>query len=331
MKQRIRQCGLLLLGIALLLTGTTAAAERQERLVLAGPPAAVSFPLIRMVESGALDDIAEQVEYVEWRDPDQVRALLLRGNVDFVALPSNVAANLHNRGIDLQLLNISSWGLLWVVSRDAELDSLADLAGKEIAVPFRGDMPDVVLRELLRANGLDERRDLRLRYVASPMDAMQLLIVRRVDHALLSEPAASMALYQTQGAALSQIVPELHRAIDLQQAWGETFERESRIPQAGLSAVGELSPALRSRVQHEYAAALEWVLANPEAAGEMVARHSGMLKPPAVVDAIAHSQLRAVPAAVARAELEHFYSVLERTTPALIGGQLPPERFYFDE
>ena len=66
-------CGLLLAGLLL----AAPAHARRARLVLAGPPAAVSTPLIHMVETGALKDVADQVEFLTWKDPDQLRLLAL--------------------------------------------------------------------------------------------------------------------------------------------------------------------------------------------------------------------------------------------------------------
>ena len=169
---------------------TAPPASRLPRLLLAGPFASVSNPLIRMAESGALADLAEGVEFVPWRDPDQLRVMALEGKADVLAMPVNVAANLYNRGAKLRLLNVSTWGLLWVVSRDPSVRRLADLRGREIAMPFRGDMPDILFGLVAEREGIDLRKDLRLRYVASPIDAMQLLITRRVENALLAGPAA---------------------------------------------------------------------------------------------------------------------------------------------
>jgi len=67
---------------------------------------------------------------------------------------------------------------------------------------------------------------------------MQLLITRRVNHALLAEPAVSMALRKTQSFPVSIIAPELHRSVDLQQEWGRLMASEARIPQAGIAALG---------------------------------------------------------------------------------------------
>src|SRR5574343_1399830 len=127
--------------------GVLSAQGKLERLVLAGPFAAVSFPLIHMVETGALQDVAQRVEFVAWKDPDQLRVLAMQGRADFVAMPTNVAANLYHRGVPLQLLNVSTWGVLWMVSRDTNLKTLADFKGKEVAIPFRADMPDIVFQQ----------------------------------------------------------------------------------------------------------------------------------------------------------------------------------------
>src|SRR5690606_1164216 len=177
-----------------------------------------------------------------------------------MAMPTNVAANLYNRGVPLQLVNVSVWGMLWMVSRNPDLKTLADFRGKEIAVPFRADMPDLLFGYLAERSGLNPRRDLTLRYTATPLDAMQLLITRRVDHALLAEPAVSMALRRTRSFPLSVVAPDLHRSVNLQEEWGRLLKTEARIPQAGMAALGEarLDKALVARLEAAYADSNRW-------------------------------------------------------------------------
>lgn len=316
--------------LAFLIVTGTADAQKLPKLTLAGPPASVSNPLIHMVDSGALADVAERVEFVLWRDPDQLRVMALDGRADVLAMPTNVAANLYSRGAKLQLLNVSTWGVLWLVSRDPTLKSLADLRGKELAVPFRGDMPDIVFQLLAEQQGIDLRKDVQLRYVASPIDAMQLLVMRRVDHALLAEPAVSMALRKTGSFPLSVIAPELHRSVDLQQEWGRVFARTARIPQAGIAVMGALRerPDVIARIEAEYARSLAWCRDHAEACGQGVAARIDMLSAEAVADSIAVSQMDAVPAHAARAELEFMFGHLMKKSPALIGGKLPADGFY---
>lgn len=319
----------LLLTVLLFVCGPVMA-EKLPRLVLAGPSSSVSNPLIHMVESGALGDLADKVEFVSWRDPDQLRLMALNGQADVLAMPVNVAANLYNRGAKLRLLNVSTWGLLWLVSRDPGLTRMADLRGKEITMPFRGDMPDILFGLLAEREGLNLREDLRLRYVATPIDAMQLLLTRRTDHALLAEPAISMALRKANSGALSLVAPELHRSLDLQQEWGRLLQREARIPQAGIALMASIkdNPAVAERIAAAYAESLQWCAEHAQACGQQVARHLKMLDADAISDSLAVAQMEAVPAAQAREEVEFFFEQLLQKNPALIGGKLPAADFY---
>ncbi len=305
---------------------------RRARLVLSGPFALVSYPLMRIVDSGALKDVADQVEFTSWKNPDQLRALAIQQSATFVAMPSNVAANLYNRGVPLRLLDITTWGLLWMVSREQGLKTLADFRDKEVVMPFRGDMPDILFNLLAEREGLALGKDVRLRYVASPIDALQLLITRRADHALLAEPAVSMGLRKSHSLPMKIIAPDLYRSVDLQQEWGRVLKRPARIPQAGIVALGQAQEdkALLARFEQEHAKALAWCKANPEACGEMAARHVDMLTPDGVADAIRATQstMTWVDAAAARPELEFFYQQLLDRQPGLVGGRLPPAAFY---
>ncbi|WP_415035994.1 ABC transporter substrate-binding protein [Azonexus sp.] len=303
------------------------------KLTLSGPFAAVSFPLIHMVDSGALKEVAETVEFIPWKDPDQLRVLALDAKqpADFVAMPSNVAANLYNRGVSLKLINISTWGVLWLVSRDKNLKTLADFQGKEVLMPFRADMPDIVFQTLAAKAGLDPKKNFQLRYVGTPLDAMQLLIARRADHALLAEPAVSMALRKTKSFPVSLIAPDLYRSVDLQQEWGRLLQREARIPQAGIVAMGKVlgNPALIERFQKAYAASLNWCEAKPNECGALVAKRIDLLTPEAVADSVRIDNTAFVRAADAEAELDYFFKLLHARQPGLIGGKLPDAGFYY--
>lgn len=303
------------------------------RLVLAGPYAAVSNPFYRMIETSALQDVAEVVEMKPWKDPDQLRALALdpKAPAHFVAMPSNVAANLYNRGVRLKLINISTWGVLFMVSRQAGLKTMAEFKGKEIVMPFRADMPDIVFQTLARQQGLDPTKDFQLRYVNNPLDAMQLLITRRADHALLAEPAASVALRKTKSFPVSVVAPDLYRSVDLQAEWGRVLKRPPRIPQAGIVALGGMldRPDLIALVQQAYADALQWCEQQPEACGKLVASQVEMLTAEGVADSVRVDNTAFVTAADARAELEYFFQMLAQKQSGLIGGKLPDAGFYF--
>ena len=317
----------IILMLALVLT-LNANDKKIDKLILSGPMASVSHPMFHIIESGALKDIANNIEFVMWKNPDELRALTLRGRADFIALPTNVGANLYNKGVDLKLLNVSVWGILGMITRDESKKTLADFKGCDIAMPFRADMPDIIFEEIVKKQGLNPKKDFNLKYVGSPIDAMQMLIMRRVDHALLAEPAISMALRKTSSFPLKLIAPDLYRSADLEKEWGEVFKIESKIPEAGIAMIGKQDDKVVSRFQEEYAKALKWYKANPKKAGELVAKYIPMLNADAVSDSMEYVKLQNINAQDSKKDLEFFYNILKNNNPKSIGGKLPDDGFY---
>lgn len=324
--------------VALLLTSlcisVKAETNKIDHLVLSGPFASVSNPLIHMAETGALSEFAHEVSFKPWSSTDQLKLMATdKANfkADFVAMPTNVAANLYNRGVELQLINVSVWGILWMVSREDGLTTLADFKGKEVAIPFRADMPDIVFEELARAQGLDPKKDFKLRYVANPLDAMKLLMLRRVDHALLAEPAISMALRRTQSFPMKVVAPDLYRSVDLQAEWGRVFDQAPKIPQAGMVALKSVKdqPALVAAFYQAYQESTQWIADNPKEASMLIAKYIDRLTPEAIEDSLSWVTMQVVSAADAKQDLTILFDRLMAHTPALVGEKQPDDHFYY--
>lgn len=316
--------------ILLLFSTILNAEEKLKKIVIAGPFASVSHPILHMIETNALSDIAKEVEFKLWKNPDELRAIAIKGGADFVAVPTNTAAILNNKGVDLKLINVSVWGILGMISRDGSIKSLKDFKGKKIAVPFRADMPDIVFNQLVKKEGLDPKKDFELIYVASPIDAMQMLILRRIDHALLVEPAISIALRKTKSFPISIVAPDLFRSVDLQDEWGRLFGTNGDVPQAGIAITAQMKDKkVIKRFQEEYAKSLKWYKSNPKEAAKLVVKTLNMLEEEGVSDSISHIRLKSVNAAEAKKDLEFFFNVLKEEDPKSIGGKLPNDNFYY--
>lgn len=290
-----------------------------------GPPAGPSIVLAYGAAAGMFGSVAQTVNFNVWRNPDELRAGLSSGQMDVVAMPVQAAANLYNRGFALKLVNVMTQGLLYVVSADAGVTSLGTLAGKHVAVPFRGDTPDIILERLLAAEGIDPAADLRLSHVGTPVEAVQMLMTGRADCALLPEPAISAAILMGKARGVT-----LTRAVDMQEAWGALTGGAASIPQAGLAVTGRfldehaaLLPALEAAV----AAMAEAVLADPAAAGAQAGAALN-LPAPVIAASIPHSRLGAWPAREMREPVERMLSLMANVDPQKIGGRLPDDGFY---
>jgi NitT/TauT family transport system substrate-binding protein len=302
-----------------------AAAARLPSLTLYGPPAGPSITLAHAVASGALSEIAEKADFKVWRNPDEMRAGLTSGAMQALILPVQVAANLYNRGLPVRLLNVMTDGLLYIISTDASLSSIPALKGRSLAVPFRNDMPDLVMAKLLAHHGLKPGTDIVIESAGSPIEAIQLLISGRVDAVLSTEPAVSAAILR--GAAGGKAV---RRVIDVQKAWAEATGGSAVLPQAGMALtvpLMEANPGIADALQDIAEKATRSVNDDPARAA---AQASEALEMPAaiLVASLPTSKLVARRASAARADIEAMLKALAEADPAIIGGKLPDDGFY---
>ena len=302
-----------------------------ENIVFAVPFAPVSYPVFKMLEDSVFKQSGRKTELLLWSTPDQLKALIIGGKADFFAVPSNTAATFYNKGVNVKLLNISIWRLLWMVSSNPDKKSLADFKGEEIAMPFKGDMPHIVFSELVRAQGFDPEKDFNLVFESTPMDAAQKLIMRRIENAVLVDPAASMVLQKSKSGPVKVVAPDLYRAVDFQQEWSKVFNTKREIPFAGMVAGESIlkDTVLVQDFIKAYSKATEWCMKHPVETAELAVKYVPQLNKKGVEEAMRNVMLKSVRASEARPKLEQFYGVLLNSRPALVGERLPDEEFYY--
>lgn len=286
---------------------------------------AFAAPFAVMADRGA-PHLSNELDVDVWNSPDVLRSLLINEEAELTAVPSYVAANLHNRDVEVRLAAVVVWGMLWLLGPDGTPPEWEELRGATVVVPFPNDMPDLVFRRLLESNGLVPGEDVELRYVSQPPEAVGQLVSGDADWAVLPEHVASLALARSAEAGR-----ELDRVMDLQQAWAYAFDTSPRIPQAGVvvpSSLADRRPDLVERLLDELTDAVETVNARePETVALLAERFD--LPPPLVEDVIPRLNLEVISAADARQELEAFFAELATLSPEIIGGELPGDAFYF--
>jgi NitT/TauT family transport system substrate-binding protein len=288
----------------------------------------MAIPLAYMVVNDKLAGVAKETELVIWENADQLKAMVAGGQGDFVTMPSNNAAIFYNKGLKLQLLDISVWNITYLITSDPDAAGFADIKGQSLVVPFQGSVPDLMFQYLAKSEGLDPEKDFDLRYATDPTQAAQLLLAGEVDNAVLSEALATAVILQTKTAE-----KPLRRALAFDEAWVSATSRNGYSAIAGTVATQTVmdKPEVIAAFTREYAAAVAWMLADPEAAGQLVETELPQL---GLKAAVMTASLQSIswlytPAADARQKLEAFYTALSELSPQVIGGKLPDDGFYY--
>lgn len=221
--------------------------------IISGPPVAESLVFAVMADQGLC---GESVKFIPWHSPDQARAMIAAGRIQGSVVTTSAAAIFFNKGVKVTVAGVFAVPLWIVSSRPAPRGPLRGT----LLFPFGpGEMPETVFH-IVRQKKMPH---LETRHTGGALEAVNLMLMGRADHALLAEPVASMAVIRSREMA----GPELTKHIDLRILW------ENRFPGRPLcvSAFAVFDDALDQPRQiaaiiKGYGLALDWIKAHPKEA-----------------------------------------------------------------
>ncbi len=114
-------------------------------------------------------------------------ALASGGNYGVLIVPVHTAANLYNKEIGVELINVCGWGGMYLSTTDSDCNSWGDLGGKELYVPSKGSVPDILTQYFLNQHGLVIGEDVELVY-SSHIEIAQLLSAGTIKYAVDAQP-----------------------------------------------------------------------------------------------------------------------------------------------
>ncbi len=284
--------------------------------VLNGPS---GIGMIQLMENPPLQDRDITVETLAVGAPKVLLGQLINEEWDFAALPANMAAILHNKGIPYKLAAVTGLGNLYLVApRSAGTLTLKQLENRTLHIPGKNTTPDLIMQLLSDTNDLKIDMD----YSFNPSDLAKALIGGVVDVAVLPEPLATMAVTKNS---------DLHFAADLQLLWEETYPEKDIFPITVMvvnSAFEEANPVLTDEIMMAMEDSINWVKENPSEASVLIGEHGFLLPQPVVEKAIPNSNYTFLTGMEAMESADPYFSEVFRINPAALGGSLPDETLY---
>lgn len=295
----------------------------KDRFAMWGAPA---LPSVIMAVASLQGELAKShdVSLEIWRTPDQLRAGVASGDMKITMSPSNVAANLRNQGMNFAMLNILTQGIMSLMVKDENIKSLEDLVGKKIIMPFKNDMPDLVLRALWKKRGLDESK-LDVTYTQTPPETVGLFLQKDFDAAIVPQPMSEAMILRGKKMGVA-----VHYSVDFSKTWGESFKTKPYIPQAGIivnvdyyNANKGLFEILYSDLQN----ALKWILENKQSAAKIGSEYLPAPEP-ALAGSFDKANLTVTKASEMQDEIMAFFETIFEFNPKLLGGKIPDKSLF---
>lgn len=255
---------------------------------------------------------------------DELVGSVANGDLDIVLVPANVASILYTKTQgNVNVIDINTLGVLYVVASDDSISSMEDLKGKTLYMTGKGTTPEYVMNYLLSENGLNDG-DVTLEFKSEAAEVASVLKEDPSAVGVLPQPFATAACIQNEA---------LKPVLDLTEQWNLLNKENKSQLVTGVTIV-------RSDFLKEHEAAVKLFMEDHKAsaaytsehldeAAEMVAALGIVEKAPIAKKAMPACNIVCITGEEMKSALSGYLSVLEAADAKSIGGQLPGDDFYY--
>lgn len=251
---------------------------------------------------------------------------------DIALMPTNIAANIYNKGEDIKIISVNVHGVLYMVGVE-EITDLNQFIGKTVYNIGQGGTPDITLKYILDQNDIEYTEDendsegkVLLKYHSEGSEVASLLLSDTIDYAVLGEPLVTNVIKQSQSKER-----ELFMALDIQEEW-QKASGLGIYPQVSLVAKSSFiqkNPRFVQSLIAELNQDIEsWIIQNTEEARNSITAHGGSL-PPLTEESVINSNIRYVSASQAKQDIKQYLQLLFDYNKKSIGEAIPDDGIYY--
>ena len=290
--------------------------------VISGP---TGVGAVSMMEKSKNGETEGKYNFVLAENQEKAKASFLSGEADIVAMPTNMASALLNKGEDVVMLAVNTLGVLYIMDATGTVSSIADLEGKTITATGQGSNPEYILRYVLEQNGV---KNVTINFMDDGAAISAAMVAGTVEIAMLPQPVATATTVQGKNAGKT-----IKAVIDMNEEWEKIAEgTESALMMGCVVTTKAYLEANKEKVDlflKEYKASIEAVLADVDTAATLCEKHGIIAKAAIAKQAIPKCNLSFATGAEMKASLTGYFSVLYAAKPASIGGKMPADSLFY--
>ena len=310
--------------ISLLACGAFAA-KTKSGVRIAGLKGPTTMGLVNLLDMERSGKASQHYDLQLYGAADEIVPKLIKGELDMAAIPANLAATLYqktNGGI--QVMAVNTLGVLYVVEKGDSIHSFADLKGRTILSTGKGTTPEYVLRYLLRKNGIDPDKDVKIEYYSEASEVTAQMAATKKDAiAVLPQPYVTAA--QMKDSSLRVV-------LDLTREWNKVCDTQL------ITGVTVVRTAYAEEHPEEVINFLKDYQKSVDAANDDLDGTAALCEEVGVVAKAAIAK-KALPKCnivyrigdEMKADVNAYLQVLYDASPAAVGGKLPDANFYYTE
>ena len=255
---------------------------------------------------------------------DELVGSIASGDLDIVLVPANIASILYTKTQgNVNVIDINTLGVLYVVASDDSISSMEDLKGKTVYMTGKGTTPEYVMNYLLSENGLTDG-DVTLEFKSEATEVASVLKEDSSAVGVLPQPFATAACIQNEA---------LKPVLDLTEQWNLLNKENGSQLVTGVTIVRsdflkENEEAVKLFIE-DHKASAAYTSEHLDEAAEMVAALGIVEKAPIAKKAMPACNIVCITGEEMKSALSGYLSVLEAADAKSVGGQLPADDFYY--
>lgn len=288
---------------------------------LKGP---TTIGLVSLMDEASKGESEGAYEFTMAADASELAAQVVSGDLDIALVPANLASVLYQKTKQgIEVIDINTLGVLYVVSADDSIHNISDLKGKTIYMTGKGTTPDYALQYLIGANSMTPD-DVTIEYKSEATEVAAVLKENPDAIGLLPQPFVTATMAQNEN---------LKMVLNLTEEWDKTQPENGSSLVTGVTVcrkeVLEQNPEEVETFLKEHKESADWVNTNVADAAELVAAAGIIEKAPVAQKAIPYCSIVCIDGEDMKTRLSGYLEALFELDPSSVGGQVPDDGFYY--
>lgn len=298
-------------------------ADKSSVIRLGGLKGPTSMGMVKLLDDAENKQTANEYEFTMAGSADELTPKLLKGELDVLAVPANLASVLYNNsGGAVQVMAVNTLGVVYIAEKGGDtIKSIADLKGEKILASGKGSTPEYALSYLLEENGIDAEKDVEIEWKNEPSEIVAQMASMEHAVAMLPQPFATVASNQFEDLKIS---------VDLTEEW-DSLDNGSRFITAVLVVRKDFAEKNEGAVKKfldEYKKSTDYVNENTTDAAKLVEKYD-IVKADVAEKAIPYCNIVCITGGEMKTSLGGYLETLYNQNEKSVGGKLPDDKFYY--
>ena len=284
---------------------------------LKGP---TTMGLVNLMKDSENSEAEGNYTFTMETQPDTLMAEMVSGDLDIALVPANMAAVLYNKTEGgVSVIDVNTLGVLYCITADTDIKSVADLSGKTVITTGQGATPEYALNYLLEKNNVT---DCNVEFKSEATEIASALSEDPTQIAILPQPFATATMLQND---------KLSIAFSLTDEWDKVSDDSvfmTGVTVVSNSFLADHEDAVDMFLK-EHSESADKAVSDVDTTAALTAEYGIIEKEAVAAKALPYCNIVCIKGDEMKTDVSGYLQTLFDQNPKSVGGTLPGDDFYY--